>query len=150
MELLLTDARGRWLLEELQMLCTTVSRSFQFEWRAADTLTLVAVPWDFQGRYSIGCFFFILNIVLFVMNVVMICLRFKFHPSTFMSSILHPTESLFIPAWLISLGTILINVTEYGVDNKHAGPWLRETMNILFWTYCGLAIFFSCGIYLTM
>ena len=116
----------------------------------ADTLTLVAVPWDFQGRYAIGCFFFIFNIVLFVMNVVMICLRFKFYPSTFMSSILHPTESLFIPAWLISLGTILINVTEYGVDNKHAGPWLRDTMNVLFWTYCGLAIFFSCGIYLTM
>jgi tellurite resistance protein TehA-like permease len=80
----------------------------------------------------------------------MMSLRFKYHPSTFLSSILHPTESLFIPAWLISLGTILINITEYGADNPQAGPWLREIMSKLFWVYSGLAIFFSCGIYLTM
>jgi hypothetical protein len=67
-----------------------------------------------------------------------------------MSSILHPTESLFVPAWLISVGTILINITEYGADNPTAGPWLREIMSKLFWVYCGLAVFFSCGIYLTM
>jgi len=108
------------------------------------------VPWDFQGRYTIGCVFFLLNICLFIFNIVMISLRFRFHPSTFLSSILHPTESLFIPAWLISLGTILINIAEYGSDNPEAGPWLRETMRVLFWVYCGLAVVFSCGIYLTM
>jgi hypothetical protein len=87
-----------------------------------------SVPWDFRGRYTIGCFFFILNMVLFVFNITMISL----------------------PAWLISLGTILINIAEYGSDNPEAGPWLRETMRVLFWVYCGLAVVFSCGIYLTM
>jgi tellurite resistance protein TehA-like permease len=110
----------------------------------------IQVPWDFTGRYTIGCIFFIFNMVLFLFNVTMMSLRFKYHPSTFLSSILHPTESLFIPAWLISLGTILINITEYGADNPQAGPWLREIMSKLFWVYSGLAIFFSCGIYLTM
>lgn len=80
----------------------------------------------------------------------MISLRFKFYPSTFLSSILHPTESLFIPGFLISLGTILINVSEYGIDNPVTGPWFREIMCVLFWIYCGLAVVFSCGIYLTM
>jgi len=115
-----------------------------------DKLTPHAVPWDFHGKYAIGCIFFLLNIVLFLFNAVMMALRFRYHPSTFLSSILHPTESLFIPAWLISLGTILINVSEYGLDDSHARPWLSEVMRVLFWTYCGLAIFFSCGIYLTM
>ena len=72
------------------------------------------------------------------------------HPGTFMQSILHPTESLFVPAWLISLGTILINITEYGLDKGKTGGWLVDTMNILFWIYCGLAVTFSCGIYLIM
>ena len=108
------------------------------------------IPYDFRGRYAIGCMFFLLNIVLFIFNATMISLRFKYYPSTFKASLLHPTESLFIPAWLISVGTILINVTEYGVTLNKAGYWLEETMNVLFWVYCGLAVAFSAGIYLIM
>lgn len=80
----------------------------------------------------------------------MISLRFWLHKGTFMQSILHPTESLFIPACVISLGTILINITEFGLDSGKAGGWLVDTMNVLFWVYCGLAVTFSCGIYLIM
>jgi len=78
----------------------------------------------------------------------MISCRFWYYPSTFKASITHPTESLFTPAWVISLGTILITVTEYGV--RHAGHWLLPTMYVLFWIYCGLAVVFSLGIYLIM
>ena len=109
-----------------------------------------AVPYRFHGLYAIGCIFFLLNIVLFIINVTMISLRFRYYPSTFMASILHPTESLFIPAWLISLGTILINVTQYGTTGSKTGEWLLATMTVLFWVYCGLAVAFSCGIYLVM
>jgi tellurite resistance protein TehA-like permease len=75
---------------------------------------LYQVPYRFQGLYVIGAIFFLLNIVLFIFNITMICLRFYYYPSTFKASITHPTESLFVPAWLISLGTILINITQYG------------------------------------
>ena len=111
---------------------------------------LSQVPYDFPGLFAIGCIFFLGNIVLWIFNAVMITLRFRLHPGTFMQSILHPTESLFIPAWLISLGTILINITEYGLDKGKTGGWLVDTMNVLFWVYCGLAVTFSCGIYLIM
>lgn len=80
----------------------------------------------------------------------MISLRFYFHPSTFLHSLLHPTESLFIPASVISIGTILLNVTQYGLTPGKTGEWLLTTMNVLFWVYCGLAVVFSCGIYLIM
>ena len=80
----------------------------------------------------------------------MISLRFKWYPSTFKSSIVHPTESLFTPAWLISLGTILMNITEYGTDEHTGLNWLLATMHVLFWVYCAMAVVFSCGIYLTM
>ena len=112
--------------------------------------SLFLVPYRFSGLYTIGCIFFLFNICLFMFNVTMISLRFRYYPSTFMASILHPTESLFVPAWLISLGTILINVTQYGTTSGKTGEWLHSTMFILFWFYCALAVVFSSGIYLVM
>ncbi|GAB7350558.1 hypothetical protein MBLNU459_g1136t3 [Dothideomycetes sp. NU459] len=111
---------------------------------------LYVVPYRFHGLYAIGCIFFLLNVVLFMFNVVMISLRFYFHPSTFAASIRHPTESLFIPALIISIGTILTNITQYGYHEGKTGPWLIDTMVILFWTYCALAMCFTCGIYLIL
>ena len=108
------------------------------------------VPYRFPGLYAIGCTFFLFNVVLFIFNITMISLRFKFYPSTFTASITHPTESLFVPAWLISVGTILINITQYGTTVGKTGAWLLDTMFVLFWVYCVLAVVFSCGIYLVL
>ncbi|KXT18037.1 hypothetical protein AC579_4572 [Pseudocercospora musae] len=113
--------------------------------------TLYNVPYRFPGLYGIGCFFFLFNICLFFFNVIMISLRFYHHPSTFKNSLLHPTESLFIPASIISIGTILLNVSQYGLDYAdESREWLLSTMNVLFWVYCGLAVIFSAGIYLIL
>src|SRR5579871_1963780 len=78
----------------------------------------------------------------------MISMRFYLYPSTFRASYLHPTESLFIPAAVISFGTILINITQYGVGR--AGQWLEDVMIILYWVDLALAVIFSSGIYLIM
>ena len=77
-------------------------------------------------------------------------MRFYLYPKTFRNSLLHPTESLFIPASLISLGTVLLNITQYGTTPGKSGHWLLETMYILFWIYCALAVVLSCGIYLAV
>lgn len=108
------------------------------------------VPYRFPGLYTIGVIFFLLNIFLFLTNITLIALRFRYYPSTFLASITHPTESLFVPAWLISLGTILINITQYGTTWGKTGTWLLDTMTVLFWVYCALAVAFSCGIYLVL
>ncbi|KAF2767625.1 hypothetical protein EJ03DRAFT_376055 [Teratosphaeria nubilosa] len=108
------------------------------------------VPYRFPGLYTIGCIFFLLNIVLFAFNVALISLRFYFYPKTFVASFKHPTESLFIPASVISVGTILLNITEYGTAEGRTGAWLLHGMEVLFWVYCALAVVFSSGIYLIM
>lgn len=125
-------------------------RSYLNGFPRKDITDVYKVPYRFPGLYTIGCIFFITNICLFFFNVTMISLRFYFHPTTFLHSLLHPTESLFIPASVISIGTILINVTQYGLTPGKTGDWLLTTMNVLFWIYCGLAVVFSCGIYLIM
>jgi hypothetical protein len=111
---------------------------------------LYTVPFRFHGIYALGCIFFILNIVLFLFNIAMISCRFYFYPRTFKASFLHPTESLFIPAAIVSFGIILINISQYGVDMAGVGPWLEQGMIVLFWMDCGLAVCFSIGIYLLM
>lgn len=106
------------------------------------------VPFRFRGLNTIGVIFFLLNIVLFIINIVMISLRFHCHPGTFKTSMIHPTERLFIPAAVVSFGTILLNISQYGPQNT--GYWLNDTVRICYWTYCALAVVSSMAIYLIM
>jgi tellurite resistance protein TehA-like permease len=103
----------------------------------------------FRGIYAIGCIFFLFNIFLFIFNIIVIVSRFAIYPSTFKSSFLHPTESLFVPAAAISFGTILLNITQYGVGTE-TGPWLLHTMIGLYWFYSALAVVLSSTIYLIL
>lgn len=111
---------------------------------------LYAVPFRFRGLYALGCLFFIGNMVLFVFNVAMISCRFYLYPRTFRASFLHPTESLFIPAAIVSFGIIMMNISQYGVGMVGEKHWLQHVMIVLFWVDCGLAFTFSLGIYLIM
>ncbi|KAL8865059.1 MAG: hypothetical protein Q9174_007093, partial [Haloplaca sp. 1 TL-2023] len=107
---------------------------------------LYTVPFRFPGLYAIGCIFFLFNIVLFLINVVMISLRFYTFHETFRASYMHPSERLFLPASVVSFGTILINISQYGLSKS--GPWLDTAVQVLFWLYATLAILASSGIYL--
>lgn len=111
-------------------------------------MRLEIVPFRFRGLETIGVLFFLLNIVLFSLNVVMISLRFRYHPETFKASFLHPTERLFVPSAVVSLGTILINISQYGIPR--AGPWLQSAVLVTFWIDAALACLASTGIYLAM
>ena len=107
-----------------------------------------SVPFRFRGLEAIGVIFFLLNIVLFIFNTVMISLRFYCHPETFRASILHPTERLFIPAAVVSFGTILLNISQYGPNR--AGHWLNDAVAVLYWIDAALAVLSSMGVYLVM
>lgn len=111
---------------------------------------VLLVPYRFPGLTEIGIIFLALNIVLFVFNAIMISIRFRLYAATFQSSLRHPTESLFVPASVISLGTILITITQYGLQEQKSGFWLVDVMVVFFWIYCAVAMTFSCGIYLTL
>ena len=106
------------------------------------------VPFRFPGLDIIGTIFFLFNVLLFIINVILISLRFYLFPETFKASFLHPTESLFAPAAVVSFGTILINISQYGLYK--VGPWLNTTVLALFWIDAALAILSSSIIYLIM
>ncbi|KIW20029.1 hypothetical protein PV08_00604 [Exophiala spinifera] len=106
------------------------------------------VPYRFKGLYTIGLIFFLLNIVFYLVIWAMIITRFVLYPWTFKASLTHPTESLFVPAFAVSFGTILINIVEYGAGE--VGAWLHRTVVVLFWIDCGVAIGLSIAIYLIL
>ncbi|KAI4283632.1 MAG: hypothetical protein L6R38_002052 [Xanthoria sp. 2 TBL-2021] len=107
---------------------------------------LYAVPFRFRGLDTIGVVFFLFNLLLFVINVSMISLRFYTFPETFRASYMHPSERLFLPASVVSFGTLLINTSQYGLPK--AGAWLGRAVTVLFWIDAALAVLSSSGIYL--
>lgn len=109
---------------------------------------LYAVPYRFRSLETIGIIVFLFNIVLYLAIWGLLLARFYLYPYTFKASFLHPTESLFVPACIVSFGTILINVSQYGPE--HTGYWLAKAVGILYWIDAILAVIFSAGIYLLL
>ena len=106
------------------------------------------MPLRFHGLTAIGYTFMVINIVLFLIAVGMITMRFHFFPKTFKASFLHPTESLFIPAVVVSLGLIQLNISQYVL--KPGTAYIYTAGSILFWSQAFLAIATSSGIYIMM
>lgn len=111
---------------------------------------IFSCPLQFRGLYAIGSIFVIINLVIFLVNCVAISLRFHFWPGSFRRSFLHPTESLFAPAPVISVAIILLNITLYGIQAEKTGPWLVTAMTICFWMYIAVAVIASVTMYLIM
>ncbi|KAL4976536.1 voltage-dependent anion channel-domain-containing protein [Aspergillus desertorum] len=109
---------------------------------------IYTMPYRFRGLDTIGIIFFLANIVFYLVIWAILLTRFYLFPYTFRASLLHPTESLFVPASVVSFGTILINISQYGTDNT--GPWLTDAVHILFWIDATLAVISSAGIYLLL
>lgn len=78
----------------------------------------------------------------------MLLTRFLSYPTTFRASLVHPTESLFVPAFAVSFGTICITIVEYGASNT--GQWLTHAVWVLFWFNLGLALVLSITIYMIL
>lgn len=106
------------------------------------------MPFRFRGLETIGVVVFLLNIVFYLAIWGLLIMRFYFYPYTFKASLVHPTESLFVPASVVSFGTILINISQYGPPKT--GPWLARAVEVLFWIDSALAVIFSAGIYLLL
>ncbi|KAJ5580746.1 hypothetical protein N7450_007047 [Penicillium hetheringtonii] len=102
---------------------------------------LYQVPFKFNGLETIGIVVFLINIALYLFIWGLLIARFYHYPYTFKASFLHPTESLFIPASIVSFGTILINISQFGPEN--AGPWLLTAVDVLFWLDAALAVVLS-------
>lgn len=109
------------------------------------SLLLNQTPHQFSGLTILGDIVFVLDFVLFILFCGLITARFILFPSTFKASLSHPTESLFIPTFLVSIVNIFSNVVVRGIP--HAGNWLQTTMLVLFWIYCAVTFLVAIAQY---
>lgn len=125
--------------------------SFTFAWFATTMATggiatlLNAQPYQFTGLKTIGKVVFIYDLVLFVAFTAMICTRFMMFRGTFMSALTHPTESLFIPTFFLSIVNIFNCIQAYAVPV--CGPWLIVVQRIAFWIYLACVFMLATGQY---
>lgn len=106
------------------------------------------MPFRSDWVYYVGLMFLFVNLAMFIAVWTMLVIRFWNYPHTFRASLIHPTESLFVPAVLVSFGTICITIVEYGADR--AGHWLTDTVQVLFWVNVVLAFSLSITIYMIL
>ncbi|KAH6621080.1 voltage-dependent anion channel [Chaetomium sp. MPI-SDFR-AT-0129] len=127
---------------------------FQWTWFTMTMATggianvLHSIPYESQWLTGIGLAFFFLNILLFVANCVLISLRFYWRPGSLVDSFNDQFESLFISSIIVSIATILITITQYGIPCT--GPWLLSVVEALFWVYLGMSTLISASLYLTL
>ncbi|KAI1281695.1 voltage-dependent anion channel-domain-containing protein [Xylaria sp. FL0933] len=114
----------------------------------ANVLHSVSQAYEIRWPEYIGLVFFLLNLVLFILNCILITMRFIMVPGSFMHSFLDEIESLFIPALVVSIAIILVNITQYGCPRT--GPWLQNVMEALFWVYLAISVAASTGMYLVL
>ena len=112
------------------------------------SFSLFSVPFRFRGLTTIGKILFLLDLVVYLINCIIISSRFLTDRGSFKRSFLNPQESLYIPASIISLAILFVNMAQYGVPNS--GLWLQSTSEVVFWVYSTLAFISACGIYLIL
>lgn len=114
----------------------------------ANVFHSIWVAYEASWLYYIGLVFFLFNMSLFMMNCILITMRFRMVPGSFTHSFKDQVESLFIPAVFVSTGTILINICEFGIP--YASQWLVNVMLVMFWVYSGVSVLASAAMYLVL
>lgn len=103
-------------------------------------LCLYRAPFKFQGLLTIGKIVFIFDLLLFTAFCTGMMLRFYIIRGSFRRSLSnsHRAESLFFPAFWLSIAIIINNIEVYG--SPACGRWLVDVQRILYWTYMACAL----------
>lgn len=83
------------------------SSMFSFSFSSASSQLTLAVPYKSAWLDGIGLAFFFLNLCLFIMNCILISLRFYWRPGSLVDSFTDQVESLFIAA-IVSMPLVIL------------------------------------------
>ncbi|KAH7413988.1 voltage-dependent anion channel [Phaeosphaeria sp. MPI-PUGE-AT-0046c] len=110
-------------------------------------IALAETPHKFRGLYTIGVIVFIFDLIVFLLFSACMLARLIFHPAHFKKIILHPPESFFIGAYLLSISVILGCIQLYGITHGPAYPWLLSAIYVLYWLYAAVSLLNSISQY---
>lgn len=102
-------------------------------------------PHAFDGLRTIGKVVYIIDLVIFLSFCSAISYRFIRWRGTFIDSLTHPTESLFVSTLFLSMASIIAAIARYAIPS--CGPWLVVVYRILFWIYFAVTFCWAVGAY---
>lgn len=102
-------------------------------------------PHPFDGLETIGKVVYIIDLVIFLSCCAAISYRFLRWPGTFIASLTHPTESLFVATSFLSMASIIAAIARYGIPV--CGAWLVVVYRVLFWIYFAVTFCWAVGSY---
>lgn len=108
-------------------------------------LLLSQTPHRFHGLTTIGIIIFLFDLVMFTIFCSCIAIRFTLFHNALLSSLAHPTESLFFPTFWISFSNIMSSIIIYGIPRT--GAWLVVVVRVLFWVYTACTFLVAVGQY---
>lgn len=114
----------------------------------AIAVVLGQTPYRFTGLNTIGKIFFILDLCLLILFMVMIGIRFCMRPIVAIRSLHHPTEALFFGALWVSIALVLSCIEIYG--GPSTGPWLATALRVCFWLYAACSFIVAVFQYATL
>jgi C4-dicarboxylate transporter/malic acid transport protein len=111
-------------------------------------ILLSETPHKFRGLQTVGVVVFMLNLVLFLLfTTAMIC-RFVQRPSSLRKSVTRPPEAYFTGSLWLSMATIIMCMQRFAVP--HSGPWIIDTLRVLFWAYAAVTLTYNIVIFAAM
>ncbi|AFR98260.2 hypothetical protein C343_06236 [Cryptococcus neoformans C23] len=98
------------------------------------------VQFPFNGQREIGTVFFMIDLVVFLINIIGVASRAIFHWANFKDSFFDHSDGTYIPCILLAVATLFVGIMDYGVP--YCGFWLTRAMYVVYWVYvgCSLAI----------
>ncbi|EXJ87824.1 hypothetical protein A1O1_04751 [Capronia coronata CBS 617.96] len=102
-------------------------------------------PHTFRGLETIGVIVYICALVFFVLVTAGISYRFSKWPHALVSSLVHPTESLYFGTAFLAVAGIISCMAHYGIPN--CGYWLVIVYRVLFWVYLSVTFIVAVGAY---
>ncbi|EXJ82966.1 hypothetical protein A1O3_06783 [Capronia epimyces CBS 606.96] len=102
-------------------------------------------PHTFRGLQTIGSIVYVFDLCMFSLVVAGIAYRFSKWPHALISSLVHPTESLYFGTAFLALASIITCMAHYGIPK--CGYWLVIVYRVLFWLYLGVTFVVAVGAY---
>ncbi|EUC47506.1 hypothetical protein COCMIDRAFT_90130 [Bipolaris oryzae ATCC 44560] len=97
-------------------------------------------PHQFKGQYHISLTLYLLTLTLFLLFTLLSLSRYTLHPPHFLSAFSLAPESLFAPAFTLSICVLIGGVQTLAITHGPATPSLVSLVHILYWIYAAISL----------
>ena len=93
-----------------------------------------------KGQYHISLTLFLTTLTIFLLFTLLTLFRYIQHKNHFLSAFSSPPESLFAPAFILSICVLIAGVQTLAITHGPSTPGLLSLVHILYWIYAAISL----------